>query len=135
MERYADAIEPLLKDSGLRHRMGSAAKARIEQDFGVERLGERMQELLERAQQLRRDEPRPVPGRGLGRASATEAVELTRAIALADALWRSALDGRGTPTRFRAYLLLQRVGGPAYRWAVHTTRRGCRRCATPFAAV
>ncbi|MDQ3938395.1 MAG: glycosyltransferase family 4 protein, partial [Chloroflexota bacterium] len=118
MTRYADAIAPLLLDAALRERMGSAGRERIEQNFLLEQLGHRMQDLLELAMKMRQDKPRPLPGRGLGRASATEAVELTRANVLADALWNAPADSSGPPTTIRAYLFLQRVGGPAYRWAV-----------------
>ena len=133
-ERYADAIERLLDDSGLRHRMGSAAKVRIEQTSASNSSASELQELLELAQQLRRDEPRPVPGRGLGRASATEAIELTRANASGDALRRSAAEARRTPTRAPRVPLYSASAAPVS--LVGRTRRpgGCRRCVTPFAA-
>jgi glycosyltransferase involved in cell wall biosynthesis len=131
---YADALASLLGDAARRKSMGQAARMRIEQDFPLQQLGARILELLELANRLRRDEPRPVPSRGLGRATATEAIELTRTNVLADALWHGGMSAPGTPLAVRAYLLLQRVGGPTYRWAVAhgapglpTVRDGLRR--------
>jgi len=119
VEWYADAIAPLLADAGLRERMGRAARSRIEQSFQIGRLGERMEELLELATQMRQGDPRPVLGLGVGRAFATEAIELTRGNILFHAAWGGAVNAGGeAPARARSYLFLQRVGGPAYRWAV-----------------
>jgi glycosyltransferase involved in cell wall biosynthesis len=122
-ERYADAIELLLRDSERRTAMGSAARHRAETFFPLERMGARVNELLEHAIELHRTTPRPVPSPALARNSATETVELMRLAWLMDAAWTSRLQRRSgvRGVGVSAYVLLHRVGRPAYLWGV---RRG-----------
>ena len=118
-ERYADALEPLLRDRELRVKMGRAARKRIEQEFRVEHMGARMEALLAQATRLREEAPRPTPAPGLARAVATEAIELMRP-AMAWSAWGGGTNGgrRRRVSPVETYLLLQRIGGPAYRYAV-----------------
>lgn len=116
-ERYADALEPLLRDRELRVEMGRAARRRIEEGFRVEQMGTRMAELLQRAIRLRDEEPRPTPAPGLARAVATEAIELTRPAIVSSVSAQGWQNGRPA-VGVRIYLFLQQIGGPTYRLAV-----------------
>lgn len=122
--KYADAIESLLRDPERCAAMGQAARARAEADFPLERLGARVNELLETAIESHATNPQPVPTETMARSSATEAIELMRLASLMDAMWGS--YGVGTGLRSLGvtfYVLLRRVGRPAYLWGL---RRGWR---------
>lgn len=119
---YAEALEGLLRDPERRTAMGDAARVRAETLFPLERMGERLNELLDRAIELHRTDPKPVPVPDLARASATEAIELMRLAWLAEVAWWHAISGgglRGVGTL--VYVLVQRAGRPAYGWGM---RRG-----------
>lgn len=108
-ERYSDALAALLRDPDRRTEMGRAARLRINERFRLEKMVERMDDLLREAMRLRDEKPRQGPSHGLARAVATEAIELTRGSLT------SMSRGDGA---VRSYLLLQRVGGSVYRRAV-----------------
>jgi glycosyltransferase involved in cell wall biosynthesis len=121
-EQYADAIELLLRDPERRSAMGLAARARTEASFPLERMGDRVNELLGRAIELHRTDPQVVPTPALARNSATETIELMRLAQLMDAAWSSGLGQggiRGVGVAF--YVLLRRLARPMYLWGV---RRG-----------
>lgn len=121
--RYAEVLASLLADSGRRRSMGLAARALVETLFPLERMGERMNDLLERAIELHASAPGPVPSKQLARATATEAVELIRVAEMVDWLsGRLATDGlRSIGTAM--YFALRRVGAPLY---LRSLRRGSR---------
>jgi glycosyltransferase involved in cell wall biosynthesis len=123
-EKYADAIELLLRDPERCAAMGRAARARAEVNFPLERLGTRVNELLETAIEHHATNPQPVPTETMARRSATEAIELMRLAVLMDAMWGSYGVGtglRGIGVTF--YVFLRRVGRPMYLWGL---RRGWR---------
>jgi hypothetical protein len=60
-------------------------------------MGLRMVELIELAGTLHDDRPRPVPGLGMGRASAAQAVEFTRFSREFDKLWYAWHGRLGVP--------------------------------------
>ncbi len=87
-ERYADALERLVRDPAARARMGSAARERVRERFRLEDAGDRMVELFELARRRRAESPRPAIDAALARELATQAVESTRVARLAEWLWR-----------------------------------------------
>lgn len=76
VQRYADAIGELLVNPERRRAMGEAGRARIRAHFTLDMMGERMQDLLERAQQLAAAKPRRVPSAEEASAAALEAIRL-----------------------------------------------------------
>jgi glycosyltransferase involved in cell wall biosynthesis len=76
--RYAEALARLLEDPAGRRTMGDTARARIEKDFTVERMGERMELLLERAIELAAARPRVAPTPRAARDAAREAITTAR---------------------------------------------------------
>lgn len=113
--RYAEALGNLLSDPGRRASMGAAARSRAETLFPLERMGERINELLEHAIELHRSHPKPVPSVQLARASATEAVEVMRLAVLNDWLWREGPErGNVRAIGVAVFGLIRRLGRPAY---------------------
>jgi glycosyltransferase involved in cell wall biosynthesis/SAM-dependent methyltransferase len=120
--RYADAIELLLREPELRAAMGRAGRARVETGFPLERLGCRVDQLLGRAIELHRTDPRPVPPPALVRSSASETIELMRLARMMDAVWADRLRAVGLRrVSIFLYVQLRRLGRPAYLWGI---RRG-----------
>ncbi len=61
--RYTAVLRELLHDPGRIRAMGQAGRARVEESFRLEAMGEKMvHELLERAPALHAARPKPVPG-------------------------------------------------------------------------
>ena len=119
---YARALAGLLREPERRAAMGEAARARVETGFRLDDMGERMAALLARGEELHQRAPRPVPGVGLGRAIATEAVDLTR-LQLPFESWleaQAAALGSGVRVAWqvRTFVAVQRVAGPLYRWTL-----------------
>lgn len=85
--RYADVLAELIADPARRQAMAAAARRRIEREFTLEHLTERMLELFDELRRLHEKSPRAVVPSALARAIATEAVEYVRVFGLADQLW------------------------------------------------
>ncbi len=126
VERYVDAIVPLLNSESKRKQMGQAARERVCNHFRIEHMGEQMVESFHQAIRLHQEQPRPLPSLGLARACAAEAVEYIRLFQLSEILWlekeqrgKSSKDWsqRDRPNlRTRLYLKLYRWHEPFYRW-------------------
>jgi glycosyltransferase involved in cell wall biosynthesis len=121
--RYAEVLASLLADPGRRRSMGLAARTLVETSFPLERMGERMNGLLDRAIELHSSAPGPVPSRQLARATATEAVELMRVAEMADWLSGRLATGGLRSVGTAMYFTLRRIGAPLY---VRSVRRGSR---------
>ncbi len=104
-EQYAHALTRLLKDPTLRQQMGRAGRLRVEQEFPIERMANRMIDIILEAQSLNRSAPRPVPALSLGFSSATRAVEYARLVEVADGLWQTGDRAKAGPLSFHPYLL------------------------------
>lgn len=119
---YADVLAELLADEGRRSSMAAAARARIEEQFTLTEMGARMDELLALAIDRHENAPRPVPPRGVARASATETVELVRLAQVTESLWgaraASGLLVADHKVGVRFFLFARDIGGPVYRWAL-----------------
>jgi glycosyltransferase involved in cell wall biosynthesis/GT2 family glycosyltransferase len=87
LQEYVSVLKRLIESPELRASMGQAGRRRIVEHFTIERMAERMVELLNRAQELSHVSPRLAVGKGLGLECATLAVEYTRLEKLADGLW------------------------------------------------
>jgi hypothetical protein len=92
--QYAGVLAELLADSERRTAMGRAGRARVTERFRRDQMGERAVSLLREAIQLHDAEPRPIPGLGLARACAIEALECTRLGDAAGRLWRERNEGQ-----------------------------------------
>ena len=121
--RYAEVLASLLADPDRRRSMGVAARTLVETSFPLERMGERMNDLLERAIELHSSAPGPVPSKQLARATATEAVELIRVAEMADWLSERLATGGLRSIGMAMYFALRRVGAPFY---LRSLRRGSR---------
>lgn len=118
VDRYVAALRTLFEAPALRLTMAAAGRARVEKHFPLDRMGDRMVELLEQATTLARSAPRPAVAPGLGLECATLAIEYRRletecatigrraaeAVATADALQRrnQELDGEIAELRANA---------------------------------
>jgi glycosyltransferase involved in cell wall biosynthesis len=111
VDRYTEALARLIDDPAARRAMGDAARARIEREFTVERMGDRMEALLERAIELAAATPRALPTQGVA-CDAAHAAVLT-------ASWHSSAGLSVGPISWRARHLLYRalsaLGMPLYR--------------------
>jgi glycosyltransferase involved in cell wall biosynthesis len=130
-ERYAEVLAKLLQGPQRCREMGQAGRTRVSTHFRLEQMGERMCALLHEAIQLHRAQPRPVPGVGLGRACATQAIEYLRLVALTDWLWLErerqeeslggplhGVDAHRAPWRAVVYFTLRRRLLPYYNAAL-----------------
>jgi glycosyltransferase involved in cell wall biosynthesis len=113
--QYAIALERLLVDRAERRARGERARQRILGHFQLKDMGERMVDLLQRAQQFHATQPREVPSPGLGLACATETIEFTRLSGVADRLWQQ-----------RNEKLVGRAGMLWTQWALGLGRRGAK---------
>jgi glycosyltransferase involved in cell wall biosynthesis len=124
-QQYADVLAVLLTNPQRRREMGRAGRAKVSTHFRLEQMGQRMIALLGEAMNLHAARPRPLPGLGLGRACAAQAVEYVRLVQLTDQLWQRTnplWHGRHSPHwRARLYMTLYRWHEPFYHWYV---RRG-----------
>jgi glycosyltransferase involved in cell wall biosynthesis len=126
VECYVKVIAPLLKAESKREEMGQAARERICNHFRIEQMGDQMIEAFQQAIQLHREQPRPIPSPGLGRACAAEAVEYIRLFDLTEVLWQEKelwskrskdwIRHDRLDLRSRLYLKLYRWHEPYYRW-------------------
>ena len=87
VQQYVSVLKQLIESPELRATLGQAGRRRIVAHFTIDRMAERMVELLNRAQELSRVSPRPAVGQGLGLECATLAVEYTRVEKIADEFW------------------------------------------------
>jgi glycosyltransferase involved in cell wall biosynthesis len=125
MEAYARVLSELVTDPARRQALGRAARARVESGFRLDDMGRRMVEILDEAVELHDTQPRPLPGLGLARACAAQAVEFTRFTREFDKLWH-AWEGGGAVSaagaaagaarwRERVYAACRVLYGPLYR--------------------
>jgi glycosyltransferase involved in cell wall biosynthesis len=119
--QYAEVLAPLLTDPARRQALGAAGRARVQQHFRLDQLGERLQACLDRAHTLAREAPRPAPDAALGRIVAARAVEAMRLNELTEQLWAER-RGLGHATaadgdwRRRLYRQLYYWHEPIYHW-------------------
>jgi hypothetical protein len=85
---YADALERLLRSPQLRRALGEAARNRVCSEFPIERMGDRMEDLLEQARQAHRTRPTPEISLSLATEHAAMAVEYRRLAECAAPLWK-----------------------------------------------
>jgi glycosyltransferase involved in cell wall biosynthesis len=108
VDRYVEALRRLIESAPLRAAMGAAARRRVVESFPLDQMGERMCEVLGRAEKLCLTEPRPVVGRGLGLESATLAIEYARLERTSYEVWRSHEDLAARVDDLRRQLSLAR---------------------------
>ena len=87
LQEYVSVLTQLILWPELCVSMGQAGRRRIVERFTIERMAERMIELLNRAQELSQVSARPAVGQGLGLECATLAVEYTRVEKIAIECW------------------------------------------------
>jgi glycosyltransferase involved in cell wall biosynthesis len=88
VEVYSDALQKLLESPELRASMGQAARDRVCSHFQIEQMGQRMEALLVKSEQLHRMRPKPAIGPGLGTEHAVLAIEGQRTLRAAGGLWK-----------------------------------------------
>ena len=89
---YVEVLTALLLDEGLRRKLGTAARRRIEQFFELRKMGQRLSELLDKALT---SEHRIPKWKELATTTVIEAIEQQRMEALADKLWASRTANSG----------------------------------------
>ncbi|MCM2269693.1 MAG: glycosyltransferase, partial [Thermoanaerobaculia bacterium] len=126
-ETYARELARLLADPEARRRLGEAARTRVEREFGVERMGARLDDLLRRACESRVPSTRAVAVPAAAGAAAARAVAAAALNRGSMRLWNAAppapfseLD-RGV--RGRLFVWAYRAHQPLYEWY---SRRGWR---------
>ena len=120
-EAYADAIEQLLRDNARRRSMGEAARARVEDHFDLSLTGHRLDELINGAISVHRENPPPAMPAPVVRAWATEVVELTRLSRFSDLMWHRSIDrirAERLPWPERLYFALRSAAAPLYRYGL-----------------
>jgi glycosyltransferase involved in cell wall biosynthesis len=124
---YAEVLTILLTDGAMRKKMGRAARERVCNQFRIEQMGDRMNELIIQAGKMVCASERPNISPRLGHEIATQAIEQTRLEQMADLLWAERLTilNQGlTRTTFRLYSRawvaqrLKRTLRPIYYWLV-----------------
>ena len=109
--RYTDALVELIDDPDRRRRMGEAAGARIRAHFTLDRMGDRMNALLEHAGERVLSTALPVPAEEEARKAALEAVRV--------ASWEvSSIGPMSWRIRHVLFRALSMVGMPVYRLGV-----------------
>ena len=98
--QYATVLARLLDEPEQRKSLGRQGRQRIQAYFRLEQMTENILAAYAAARQEREAATAPVPGLGLGRACATQAVEYLRITSVTDRLWQereqSPEQGRGT---------------------------------------
>lgn len=112
VDRYVEALRELIDDPELRRRMGAAGRARLESEFTIERMGDRMEALLERATKLAASVSRPLPAEEEAREAALKGVRI--------ATWPSAAAPGAKSWRLRhlVFRVLSAVAMPVYRFGI-----------------
>ena len=117
---YVRALTPLLADAAQRLRLGRNARALVERSFRLDQMGARMNELVLQAVARSREQPRPAPSLGLGRACAEDAVEYVRLFDVSVQLWNARASAGQPPAerdlRSRLYAWAYRRHEPFYHW-------------------
>jgi hypothetical protein len=115
VQRYADALEGLLRDPDRRRAMGAAGRARVAAHFTLDEMGERMDALLRRGAELAAQHPRPAPSEEDARRSAIAAIRGVKLAAPSSDTWLGATSPQLRDRLFRA---LSSVGTPLYRFGI-----------------
>ena len=113
---YAAILGDLLTSPGRRHAMGSAARARVVREFGIDRMGARMIEILDRAQTLHRSRAAAAIDERVALEQARTAVK--DAMALDGYLRLQATHTARMPLKVRTHAYLSRWFAPVHDLAV-----------------
>jgi glycosyltransferase involved in cell wall biosynthesis len=87
VERYVEALRRLIASPSERAAMAAAGRRRVVEHFSLDQTATRMLDVLNRAEKLLLTDPRPTVPPGLGRESATLALEYTRLEREAHDVW------------------------------------------------
>jgi hypothetical protein len=109
--RYTEVLAELIGDRDRRQRMGEAARVRISADFTLDRMGDRMDALLERARSSPASKRSSVPTDEEAHRAALEAVRIAASTSSAG-LFFGPMSWRVRHVLFRG---LSTVGMPVYR--------------------
>ncbi len=120
--QYATALAQLLDEPAQRKRMGQKGRQRIEDHFRLERMTETVLAAYKAARQRRQAAIQPVPGLGLGRACATQAVEYLRLTTVTDWLWQEREQSTG-PDTSRLPAQLHAVSAHSWRTTLYFSAR------------
>ena len=93
--QYATVLAQLLDEPEQRKSMGQQGRQRIQDHFRLEQMTDTVLAAYEAARQEREAATAPLPGLGLGRACATQAVEYLRITTVTDWLWQEREQGAG----------------------------------------
>ena len=93
--QYATVLARLLDEPEQRKSMGQQGRRRIQGHFRLEQMTDTILAAYEAVRQERAAATAPVPGLGLGRACATQAVEYLRVTTVTDWLWQEREQGTG----------------------------------------
>jgi len=121
--QYADTLAEMLHNPAGLRQMGQAGRQRILNGFHLDQMGDQIETCLQEAKLLHNEQPRPLPGPGLARACASEAVEYIRLFEFTDQLWFERMNlsqlwaQRKSPEwRKKLYDYLYHLHEPYYRW-------------------
>ncbi|MBL0171646.1 MAG: glycosyltransferase family 4 protein [Gemmatimonadaceae bacterium] len=113
--QYSDILANLLSHPDQRQAMGRAGRERVESGFRLDKMGNRMTELLDQATGLHRTHPQPRPSPWIAQACVGEAVEAMRRMQPRGQVRNEA---HTRSFGFSTHALLNRWLSPAYHWGV-----------------
>lgn len=90
VQAYADALERLIGSPELITTLGKESRRRVSTFFHIEQMGERMDALLKRAQELHISCPKPQVSKGLGMEHTVQVIEYERLARASSNLWKYA---------------------------------------------
>lgn len=111
---YADALEKLIRSPELITILRKESRRRVSTLFHIEQMGERMDALLKRAQELHISCPKPQVSKGLGLEHAVQVIEYERLARASSNLWKYA----------KIDLMLWRLLHLVSPWLTHLKRGG-----------
>jgi glycosyltransferase involved in cell wall biosynthesis len=119
IRQYTAVLEQLLADPDRRIRMGNRARERICRHFQIDGMGERMIELIGRADHLHREDPPPGLDPGPLREVAPQAYDYIRWYQHFERLWFES-DGRRRSEKWaKLYSPFKKIIDPVYRLGVN----------------
>lgn len=96
IDEYVGVLKHLIESPAERKEMAKACRERITAHFRLDQMVDRMIELLNKAQRLAQNEPRPAVSKGLGLEFATQALELARVEKALGYYWHQSQKGMET---------------------------------------
>jgi glycosyltransferase involved in cell wall biosynthesis len=115
-QRYAKILEYFMEHPELCRSMGEAGRKQVEMNFRLDQMGDRMEQVLWEARQIRCNQPRPKVWGEQGDRCLRETIESLRARAASEPVWwnQKQAGGERQPLRVQTFFALRRCLLPVY---------------------